>query len=127
MSGLQMKYFVLKPAGNNKYAEASRKAMRAYSRHIASENPELSEELKSWADTEWVNTHPPELSLQIGINNMNALVKRIQAEEKAKTKQCSVIDCTNKATHTWSGHPTCDTCGSPNRMKCDIPRLISGA
>lgn len=27
-----------------------------------------------------------------------------------KTK-CGVTDCNNMATHTWSGHPTCDACG----------------
>jgi hypothetical protein len=30
MNGLLMKYFVLKPAGDDRYAAASRKAMRAY-------------------------------------------------------------------------------------------------
>jgi len=29
--------------------------------------------------------------------------------------QCGVTNCTNKATHTWSGHPTCDDCATPTR------------
>lgn len=46
---LQMKYFVLKPKGNDSYALASRKAMRAYATSIASENKELSRDLFDWA------------------------------------------------------------------------------
>lgn len=46
---------------------------------------------------------------------MNALLNRIAAEEKAKEGLCSCTGCKNKATHTWSGHPTCDACGIPNR------------
>jgi hypothetical protein len=30
---------------------------------------------------------------------------------------CGVTGCTNVATHTWSGHPTCDACGTPSRKK----------
>lgn len=52
MSGLQMKYFVLKPNGDDAYAKSSRAAMRAYADHIAEENPELCEELRAWADKE---------------------------------------------------------------------------
>lgn len=55
----------------------------------------------------------------------NALLERIRAEELAKTKQCACIGCTNKATHTWSGHPTCDECGSPSRLKLPFPVLIN--
>ena len=52
MSELKMKYFVLKPAGNNPYAKASRIAMRAYAHAIAKENDELHIELLNWADRE---------------------------------------------------------------------------
>jgi len=31
---------------------------------------------------------------------MNALIRRIMAEEEAKTKECGVSNCTNQATHT---------------------------
>jgi len=50
--GLIMKYFVLKPAGNNIYAQASRKAIRAYARHIIGENEQFADELNAWADRE---------------------------------------------------------------------------
>jgi len=52
MEGLQMKYFVLKPKGKDRYAEASRKAMRAYATHIEAVNPELTKQLRQWADNE---------------------------------------------------------------------------
>ena len=52
MSGLMLKYFVLKPHGDDAYAKASRAAMRAYAKHIRAENPELSDELREWADRE---------------------------------------------------------------------------
>lgn len=54
MDGLLMKYFVLKPAGNDMYARASRRAMRSYARFIREENPVLSDELRAWADAEWI-------------------------------------------------------------------------
>lgn len=54
-NSIQMKYFVLKPKGKNIYAEASRKAMRAYASHIESENKQLSKELREWADKEHFN------------------------------------------------------------------------
>jgi hypothetical protein len=53
-----------------------------------------------------------------------ALLNRIKFEEEAKTKQCAVIRCTNQATHTWSGWPTCDDCGSPSRKKLPFPVII---
>lgn len=52
MTGLQMRYFVLKPRGDDLYAEASRKAMRAYASHILGANRELADELREWADRE---------------------------------------------------------------------------
>ena len=52
MSGLIMKYFVLKPSGSDAYAVASRKAMRAYANAIRAENPELSSELWEWCARE---------------------------------------------------------------------------
>lgn len=51
----------------------------------------------------------------------DALLERIAAEEKAKTKQCAVTGCTNQATHTWSGYPTCDACGTPGRKTLPFP------
>ena len=52
MNGLQMKYFVLKPHGNDAYAKASRAAMRAYANHISDENKALCNDLREWADYE---------------------------------------------------------------------------
>lgn len=54
-NGLVMKYFVLKPYGTDQYARASRAAMRRYAKVIAAENPELSQELITWADREYVD------------------------------------------------------------------------
>jgi hypothetical protein len=45
---LQMKYFVLKPAGDDAYAKASRDAMQAYARSIRDENPGLYADLETW-------------------------------------------------------------------------------
>jgi hypothetical protein len=56
---------------------------------------------------------------------MDALINRIMAEELAKTKVCSCRGCENQATHTWSGHPTCDECGTPSRVKRTVPNLIT--
>lgn len=53
MSGLIMKYFVLKPEGDDIYAQSSRRAMRAYAKLIQVENPELAKELVEWADREY--------------------------------------------------------------------------
>lgn len=52
MTGLQMKYFVLKPKGCDVYAKASRRAMRAYADMVQGENRELADELRGWADRE---------------------------------------------------------------------------
>lgn len=51
-SGLQMKYFVLKPAGSDAHAKASRAAMRTYANHIQETNQQLCDELRAWADNE---------------------------------------------------------------------------
>ena len=51
-SGLQLKYFVLKPAGKDAYAKASRAAMRKYADLIKEENHKLANELRAWADDE---------------------------------------------------------------------------
>ena len=49
---IQMKYFVLKPQGNNAYARASRSAMRIFANVIRTEDPLLADELQEWADSE---------------------------------------------------------------------------
>jgi hypothetical protein len=52
MSGLLMKYFVLKPKGDDAYAVASREAMRTYAECIQRENPELSSDIALWVARE---------------------------------------------------------------------------
>lgn len=52
--GLQMKYFVLKPRGNDEYAKAAREALKTYAGVIALENPELSNDLMEWVNDEVV-------------------------------------------------------------------------
>ncbi len=51
-SGLLMKYFVLKPYSGkprDRYAKASRDAMRAYADSIESKNKTLAASLRRWA------------------------------------------------------------------------------
>lgn len=50
---LFMKYFVLKPAGDDHYAIASRRAMQTYARWIGEHgNPDLASQLNAWAHRE---------------------------------------------------------------------------
>ena len=52
MTGLLMKYFVLKPKGKDAYAIASQEAILEYALHIDQENSELADELRSWVSRE---------------------------------------------------------------------------
>jgi hypothetical protein len=56
MTGLKLKYFVLKPEGDNLYSAASRKALRAYAHHIRGENEQLADDLIKWAQEETEKT-----------------------------------------------------------------------
>jgi hypothetical protein len=56
MDGLKMKYFVLKPKGDDPHAIASRDAMRAYATAIKIENSILAKELNDWATAEAFGT-----------------------------------------------------------------------
>lgn len=56
MDGLVMKYFVLKPKGDDIYAQASRRAMRSYARLVQHENPTLAKQLTDWADSEMADS-----------------------------------------------------------------------
>lgn len=58
MSGLKMKYFILKPKGEDPYARASRAAMHRYAMMIESENPELAKDLMEWATNEGIEASP---------------------------------------------------------------------
>lgn len=48
MTGLRMKYFVLKPSGSDAYARASRAAMLSYASCIEEVDPQLAAELRDW-------------------------------------------------------------------------------
>lgn len=48
---LEMKYFVLKPKGDDAYARASRYAMWAYAERIRSDDAELADSLENWVRT----------------------------------------------------------------------------
>jgi hypothetical protein len=52
MSGLEMKYFVLKPKGDDPYAVASRMAMLAYADAIMDVNRDLALDLIRWVQKE---------------------------------------------------------------------------
>lgn len=72
--GLQMKYFVLKPSGafEDPYANASRKALKAYARAIETENPMLAHDLHKW-----------EIEAQGDANRAHMLAK-LEAEDAAQ-------------------------------------------
>jgi len=61
-----MKYFVLKPKGEDVFAIASRRAMREYARTIQRTDREFSLELRQWADKEWAQTEKGKRILEIG-------------------------------------------------------------
>ena len=52
MSGLTMKYFVLKPRGEDVYAIASRRALLTYAACIGAENGALCNDLVAWVKEE---------------------------------------------------------------------------
>ena len=52
MSGLQMKYFILKPGGSGAFASASRSAMREFASAIRPHNSELAADVERWANEE---------------------------------------------------------------------------
>lgn len=52
MSGLEMRYFVLKPKGDSAYHHASRAALYAYADAIEDENAKLAADLRAWAGKE---------------------------------------------------------------------------
>jgi hypothetical protein len=56
VDGLLMKYFVLKPNGDDAYADASRNAMSAYAASIRSTNLSLADDLLKWVIREQRNT-----------------------------------------------------------------------
>ena len=61
MTGLFMKYFVLKPKGGGRYAKASRAAMHTYAKFIKKANPVFAEEIINWASTEGAEAYAKEM------------------------------------------------------------------
>lgn len=57
MTGLKLKYFVLKPEGDSAWARASRTAMRVFAAEIEQDNFQLAAELKQWAYEEERKLH----------------------------------------------------------------------
>ena len=52
MSGLEMRYFVLKPRGTDAYAVAARDALLEYADSISGENPDLASDIREWVRRE---------------------------------------------------------------------------
>ncbi len=52
MDGLLMKYFVLRPAGEDWHAIASREAMRVYAHYVQGANGALSKDVTRWVNRE---------------------------------------------------------------------------
>ena len=48
MTGMHLKYFVLKPGGDDAYARASRVAMRVFASEIEQDNKQLCGDIKQW-------------------------------------------------------------------------------
>ena len=51
-SGLHLKYFVVKPRGEDIHAAASRRAIHAYAKVIKPTNPGFAQALTDWASQE---------------------------------------------------------------------------
>ncbi len=49
MTQIKMKYFVLKPGGNDNYAKASRIALRAFATEMERDDLPFAAQLKEWA------------------------------------------------------------------------------
>ena len=65
MSGLELKYFVLRPKSkyqDDQYAFASRQALRTYADSIAGVNGELAHDIRVWVQTEDENNAKMEYS-----------------------------------------------------------------
>ena len=65
----------------------------------------------SWNDIALKLERP--LSVLLGYTGIMNLY--LNPDKTTEFVQCSCTDCKNKATHSWSGHPTCDECGTPSR------------
>ena len=57
MNGLMMKYFVLKPGGDDVYARASRAAMMTYAAIIYGDNPTFTQDIEQWVTSAATESH----------------------------------------------------------------------
>lgn len=58
MSGLEMRYFILKPSAAGLHGAASRAVLRKYASMMAETEPEFASDLHAWADAEQSKTLP---------------------------------------------------------------------
>ncbi len=91
MSGLEMKYFVLKPKGSDVYARASREALMAYSRFIKDENPKLSEDISKWVLEEEGNSNMEEVEIEISREELLPLYEEAHRRNITFNQLCNNI------------------------------------
>jgi len=91
MSGLEMKYFVLKPKGSDVYARASREALMAYSRFIKDENPKLSEDISKWVLEEEENSNMEEVEIEFSIEELLPLYEEAHRRNITFNQLCNNI------------------------------------
>lgn len=51
-------------------------------------------------------------------------IEPLKPEELPFPKKCSCDGCDNEATHSWSGHPTCDECATPSRSNNTLEKSV---
>jgi hypothetical protein len=109
MSGLLMKYFVLKPTGDDAYAKASRSAMRKYADAIAAENADLAADLRDWVsrsqpleESDWqpIETAPHEVNVLLGWWHKG----KWESEVGSATHGWRRGNVSNMSQHTWATH-----------------------
>lgn len=66
MSGLELRYFVLKPSGNGLHGYASREALLLYAKIMEVEQPDFAEEIRSWVKEETEKKRIEALASRIG-------------------------------------------------------------
>ena len=91
MSGIEMKYFVLKPKGENIYAEASRKALIAYAETIEDENPEMAQALIEWSSREEENSKKEEIEIDISKESLFSLMEMAHEKNITLNEFCNEV------------------------------------
>lgn len=88
---LQMKYFVLKPAGDDIYAEASREAMCKYADVVCDEDPELADDLFDWANDERENAKKEEVEVELSHDQLHTLLNMAHEQDITFNELCNNI------------------------------------